>query len=745
MSEPVPKHPVIQLRDIQLLLKREELLLNYRREAAANSMAALTMRHEQLLGVRKMLLLYNQYAISPGIEASIANSVIKYFFDERRNNYAIPSDMFDDTQKKTTAYRDVVKFFQENVRAFAEVCVQAVKEHPEIVDDLTFSVIPAIFGNIWCDRMGDLFVKFLVKVMKINEPLGREFGRLLFVLPEFRLFVELLMSKISVTPVELTANDTVLKQFVEEFVTLWEKDIEYAPKQIQSAIKAASRQEDFLVDAFIKPMLTTPITYGFMRMTEEWEDDVQGKLELELKGVVDRLVAAVIDVESPASLMSSDDIMEIVPNIHTRMLFSGRDLKTLCLLSKYVEKMDIDIDSIRFSQGIDTKSYVLYGFAEKSLEKRGTTTILTSEDDLETELRTLLTQAHVIPLAASSEDDMNIIDLLKSQVNLSRDDHRIHLQKKIDDVERAILRSQKEWSFEDIVDVLRMKFAEREPERRANLRKITFWTSCVRSLAIPVQRYLGETMWPQSFAIQKHFFRKWLQETPITVSLTDYQQRFTELIGEWRKWCQANGITFFLDFMILSDAISSTVGIDNYIAQYPFLKNYDSYLHQTTKSTSQSMLQEWSQKPKAWERAIVKDEHLVPLVRTMKKFLKSKSAAMKMLYWSEIPRGISRTLQIEGVGVPGADELTPCIFLILTAAEPENFISAVCYVLSCIGAPYIDLRTTPVRELTTEFTESCSWDYQRTSMAAFLLDSKTKYESTHPKRTRFPPGTVDED
>ena len=60
MSEPVPKHPVIQLRDIQLLLKREELLLNYRREAAANSMEALTMRHAQLLGERKMLLLYNQ-------------------------------------------------------------------------------------------------------------------------------------------------------------------------------------------------------------------------------------------------------------------------------------------------------------------------------------------------------------------------------------------------------------------------------------------------------------------------------------------------------------------------------------------------------------------------------------------------------------------------------------------------------------------------------------------------------------
>ena len=61
-------------------------------------MEALTMRHAQLLGGRKMLLLYNQYAISPGIEVSIANSVIKYFFDEWRNNYAIPSEMFDDTQ-----------------------------------------------------------------------------------------------------------------------------------------------------------------------------------------------------------------------------------------------------------------------------------------------------------------------------------------------------------------------------------------------------------------------------------------------------------------------------------------------------------------------------------------------------------------------------------------------------------------------------------------------------------------------
>ena len=745
MSQEVAKHPVIQLRDIQLLLKREELLVNYRREAAANSSEALTFRHEQLLGVRKLLLLYNRYSVSPSMEPEIANSVIKYFFDERRNNYAIPNTMFDATQKRTAPYRDLLKFFHENVRAFAKICFVAARQSPELVNDLTFSVIPAIFGNFWCDKMADTFVEFLIRGIKHNEPLIREFGRVLFVLPEFRLFIEHLMAKISVTPCELTTNSSQLKNFVKEFVSLWTQFVEFAPRQIQTILHAVPHRQDFLMDAFIRPMLLSPLSYGFMRLTEEWAPGVPEKLEPLLEGVAIQLVQAILNAGSPAALMSSDDIEEIVPNIHMRMLFCGKDLKILSLLSKYVEEMDIGIDTVKFSRGIDTKNYVLYVYREPSREKRATTTILTSEDDLETELRVLLTQANVIPLAASAMDDPNIIEVMKSLVNLSRNDHQIHLQKKIDDLEKAMTRSQKEWSFEDLLYVLRMKFSEREMERLSNLRKITFWTSCVHSLAVPVQRYLGETMWPQSFGVQKYFFNKWLAEKPIlNVTLSNYQQRFTEITTEWRQWCQAHGLDFFLDFMILSDAVSAVIGAEAYLAQYPFLKNYDKYVHRTTASSSQAMLREWSEKPKAWERAIIKDEHLVPLVRSLRKFLTSKSAAMKMLYWSEMPRGISRSLQIEGVGVPGADELTPCIFLILTATEPENFVSSVCYVLSCVGTPYMNVRAATSRDLTTSFTESLSWDYQRTSIAAFLLDAKERCEAETSRHNKFPPDTIDE-
>lgn len=737
------KHPVIQLREIQLLLKREKLLTDYRKEAAANSLEALTVKHEQLLCVRKLLFLYNQHSIGGEMSTSTANSVIAYFFDDRKNVYAVPSSMFDTNAEVTLPYHKLLIFIHKNPHAFAEMCVEAVKRRPEVTDNLTFSVIPAIFGNIWCNEMGDLFVKFILEVRKLSEPIAKSFSRLMFVLPEFRLFVELLLDSIPESPVDLPPDAGKLGKFVKSFTSVWKSHVEFAPALIQKVLKGVKKPEEFVIHGLVEPMMVTPVSYGLMKMAEDWRKGVPELLLPLLKNDAPALTKALLDAKSPAALMTSADIEEIVPNIHLSMILSGGDLELLSFLSECAKKPKDGkkIAVVPFDPHIETKKYIFY-VSREAADFDETTQM--KQDLVESALRQLLADSHVIPLAASSVEKPDITELLRSQVNLSREDRRLHLQMQINDFER-LRGNPAMWKFEDILSLLRTKFKERESQRLADLRKITFWTSCVHSLAIPVQKYLGETLWAQTFPVQKRFFRKWLsQKKGLKVSVPEYKTSFLELAYEWKKWCTSSGISFNLDFMIMADALSLEIGIDKYIAEYPYLKEYDKYVYQYTTKIRDRVLEEWRNKPKAWEQAIVKDEHLTTLVRLIKKFLNAKSAAMKMLYWSDMPRNISRILQIAGVGVPGADELTPCIFLILTAAKPKNFVSSVCFVLSFVGSPYSEFRLSSGKPLSTEYTEFRSWDYQRTSLAAVLMDYQNQYETEGKGKMTFPQGSVDE-
>jgi hypothetical protein len=85
---------------------------------------------------------------------------------------------------------------------------------------------------------------------------------------------------------------------------------------------------------------------------------------------------------------------------------------------------------------------------------------LTNEADIEVELRRILTELNVIPLAANAQKNPEMVQVLKTQINLSDEHSRLHLALKINDFERALERSLDEnWTFDSLVNLLRTRKA----------------------------------------------------------------------------------------------------------------------------------------------------------------------------------------------------------------------------------------------------------------------------------------------
>ena len=634
-------------------------------------------------------------------------------------------------------------YFQENIETFAKACVEAAKEHPDSIDDLTFSVIPALFGNIWCNEMAQLFVRFLDKVRAIDGKLAARFARIIFVLPEFRLFMEKVMDDMPITAVSVTQDDRAVKTFLDEFVKLWKEHIEYSPRILRDAMKNIKDAKDFFNIAFVEPMIISPLSYGVMKGTETWQNGVADKISTHFQVLIPKLVDAMKKVDKPAALMLSADILEIAPNIHRCVLLCETDLRLISLLSRYASKYHSSVEAVDFNSQLSSEKYIVYVYRQNLEVKRPVVPKLTAVDDLESELRMLLTEAHIIPLAACSMEDPDIVEVLRSQVNLSREDQRLHLQVQIDKFKSAHERSQKQWSFDELVDLLKKKFDERKENRLSDLRKISFWTLCIQSLGTQMQKFLGESLWPMTFDVQKYFCRQWFAHKKInTVKVDQYTSEFIKLAQEWGEYCQTRHIDFKLDFIVIGNAIaSSMMSIEKFIAQNPKLVEYDAWAYKTAKQTKPSVLDEWAHQPKEWQKAMSRESLTKPLVRAVNRVLNSKSAAMKLLYWSDLPRAISKTLQTEcGVDNPGADELTPCTFLILVAAEPKNVISSLCYLLSGIGEPYGERHAMPV--ISSEYTEARSFEYQRASISAILMDYRKQYKSMTGENMELPKATV---
>jgi hypothetical protein len=101
-----------------------------------------------------------------------------------------------------------------------------------------------------------------------------------------------------------------------------------------------------------------------------------------------------------------------------------------------------------------------------------------------------------------------MVEILKAQVHLSDDNRWVHLALMINELERALNRSEDQTSmFEKLLRLLETSFDERTPQRMEHLGKITFWTDCERQFQFAANPRICPLMRCTSFPVQRRLLQ----------------------------------------------------------------------------------------------------------------------------------------------------------------------------------------------------------------------------------------------
>jgi hypothetical protein len=420
---------------------------------------------------------------------------------------------------------------------------------------------------------------------------------------------------------------------------------------------------------------------------------------------------SLLEAPCPAALLSSQDALLLLPNLHLMFAFSQRDLEALAELATF-DSSTVPVPEFHkptFPQaGADPRdACAIYPIVLPN-PPAAAELKLTSEADIEVELRSILTELNVIPLAANAMVDPEMAQVLKTQINLSDEHSRLHLALKINDFERALDRSvDQEWTFPSLVQLLRSTFEDRRPQRMEHLRKITLWSACARQFYVSAESQLGPLMWPASFPIQRRVFLQFLKSGDIPRALTgkSFKDGFRAVLTQWRAWEKDQGYTFLLEFSIFHDFLMQHFPYAAFIAAHPELTRYDEFAKAAMKEAADKKIPKWRDPiPKqGWKKVLVETpEYIGSLTDGVLAMCEPSTPIRMAAILSGLQRRIFQLFAIVGMAEAGADESTPTLFFSVELSAAPTFISASQYIL-CHLTSILDKDNTQ-DELWTAYT-----------------------------------------
>ena len=368
-----------------------------------------------------------------------------------------------------------IEGFVNNIDDFAEL-LSKIDPIDERLEVLTFSTIPAFFNYLVYDSCCDKFLDLINELMKRSKNIAIQLARVLFILPRFVDFFRCVMSDIK----HLTANmadSTRLHAFANLFVKKWVSCINLCPNVIKRYLSLSSDPANLLIDTFFTYLLDFPFLYGFFHFCASLNSEVKGSLLAILKEKKDKLTNCLMSEEKLAQIPTSKNISKLVTRIDSYYLFTKDDMSIISFLISLAKKNDLLNGVNPIDVSFETKYLLLDGnkFSKTSNKEELHPEKVDHENILEEKLRKIIIEIDVIPITTQYSPSSTIIDLLTTQINLARPNHRLYLEMLMNDIMQS--KNNSEYTFKGYIDLIVTKFEQRDNERKEKLKTLSMYSN----------------------------------------------------------------------------------------------------------------------------------------------------------------------------------------------------------------------------------------------------------------------------
>ncbi|KAH0794502.1 hypothetical protein GPJ56_001527 [Histomonas meleagridis] len=683
MTEQGERNLMDELRHVQLLLKREEIFNEFQQTEIQELNTNLRTESQRVFSLQKLLLYLHMCSMGDkaiNLQATFFDSLLKD--DEKR--------LTNQGTASSNAYNRVISSFLDNNELLARALADLLQssEISQEIDQLTYSTIPGLFGYLWSSESGEKYAKFIEELFKVSPDKTPQFIRVIFAVPPFRQFFDAVMADL-VNSIQNVTDQAKADEFAVEFLKKWNEHSQFCPGIVKRIISLSDQPDKCLIDSFLEPAFNSPRSFGIVPLSFTINPEAMGFIKTAVLAKSSELWDIIASSQNSSQLFSSKRLSDILPDLGKTALFSNEDLHLLGLLSKSAKKIDPNFTEITQSNQPDSSPvYQVFPFSIPIVQENqhnGQPEERRSEDDeIEYQLREMLTGVDVIPIPAQSNDKPNMIELLKSQVQLARPDNRLLLEMKIDDFEASHNNRQNRMNFQQFLELLKEKFKERQPQRLEKLSKISLYNSeytQMEQLTKTIKKSIDE----YRDVLRLYLVEKWTSESPIQcdddlckISDPKFRTFFRGIVDNFKEWCASQQYQHATKVEILHNIVMTQLPLSRFLTVNPEFVTKDTLCHDGIHNQKDQLLEQntfdftetFQQNPK--------------LLDTAKKQLQQAFDAplplLKLQYFSDALNSLVFVLTFEGHKEVGADQWLPMAILLLVQAEPEQLPSTIAYI-----------------------------------------------------------------
>ena len=677
-----------ELRHFQLLLKREDILNKFHDDELEKIKSTIQDEYEFVLFSDKLLLEYHMGSIGMSglsLPQPVFDSLCHPIDGNSRPTQLLCKKEIQDY------YTPAIKHFVKNPLDFSRVCVEYALTHEDEIDRLTFSIIPSFFGYLSSKQMTERYINFLKDVIIHSVDVAQKFGRLIFALPDFRVFLTRVVEKL-VKPIHNVTGDG--KRFKKEFCDRWARYAEYCPSIVRTILQLFPNKEKFLANAFIIPAMQSLKIYELIPYSASVSIEMEQVLTQVLVDSAKFLVQQIDEAKYPVSAVYIKDIFEITPDVLNTFIFSYQDLQLLSELVHYSHKVlnKFPVKRIPFKDSFMTRDYSAYVFKfEENVKKaaRKSTIHLSSHDVLESELRSILTELSLIPLGTAGIKDISMDEILSKQVLLASDDSRLHLELRVHDYKKSYQRVVDEgttYSITDLLKLMKRKFAEREKDRREKVKAVSTYNASVSQLK-GIKRRLLQLVPLKSLIFQSQLVDKWNEEKNPLRLLNEsvyktkelFQSAFQNIVDNFNEWLSIKGYSPINDYAIVHDLVMRNIPLVKFRTYQPRLSKMDNACLRALTEHEKEFINDTKE---PWMDVIINNNKLIdPAINLLNKFYNTEATPLdKIMYLNKFRDKVDQIVKYEIKDDVGADQVIPMILCLLCKSHPKMLPSNLEYV-----------------------------------------------------------------
>lgn len=576
----------MKLCDFQVKIKEENIFKELQASKINEFTEQMQSLSKEIIFKRKKILGFHRFSLKDKFNASESKAGnLRSFLEESL------IETVNLTHPQSKCFFEIFAALHINYKVLSSIILEYIKKNSKMIDFLTFSTIPGLFGALWNNEYIDKYINFVVIMSKFNLEVAATFARTLFVIPEFSTFLDRVVSSCTKSPTAIETYEHSEK-YVAEFMCRIEDNKEYCPLYVKKLLLAIPDEKDrttFLYNALLKELSQRPNVYGLIE-NSFCEKNSLSKLSKSFLDHTTSIVEQFLSIDE-----SNENSSKLICNDGT-VAFTPKDIKILRAMMQIADKMNyfsINCSVIEELQLIDNyKIFILQFQVSKKVPRRSTQSECTETFSLPEALEDILISIDPLPKDSSLfHDNDNIFAVLDKQKKRTCKFNRLSVEMKVDSLHERFEDELSKMSLDEVINVLTERFESRKDTRIAMLEEISNFQYQNAKL-IYKSNELNIIMQNKKDIIRFLYVGHWVISHKISKVLTNkrtieqfckdnkaFTKYFSETYNKCAEWCTLVGCGTNSVDLILHDILMTKIPISTFVKFYPEFLNEDNSIY----------------------------------------------------------------------------------------------------------------------------------------------------------------------